>query len=249
MPEIAHPVGWREADSAVFIDYGQAFTPERERQQEIVCELIAGVAPALVVELCCGSGDLAKLLLQRLPELRVRALDGSPRMLATTRETCAAYADRLDLQAFDLAATDWRALQPAPEAICSSLAVHHLDGPQKRQLFQDLFLALCPGGLFVLADLVRPASPAGWRIAADDWDRAVAARSQALYGDERARREFEQRRWNYFRWPDDNGIDHPSRVAEHVLWLAAAGFEAIDLHWLLAGHAILSARKPDANKP
>ena len=244
MPEVARPAGWREADSAVFIDYGLAFTPDRERQQEIVCELIADVAPDLVVELCCGSGELAKLLLERLPAARVRALDGSPRMLAATRETCAAYADRLDLEAFDLAASDWRALRPAPAAICSSLAVHHLDGGQKRQLFQDLYAGLRAGGIFVLADLVRPASPAAWRIAADDWDRAVALRSQALYGDDRARREFENLRWNYFRWPDDNGIDQPSTVALHVQWLAAAGFEAIDLHWLLAGHAILSARKP-----
>ena len=165
-------------------------------------------------------------------------------MLAETGETCAAYADRLHLQPFELAATDWRNLRPRPDAICSSLAVHHLDGDQKRQLFEDLFAALRPGGLFVLADLIRPASAAGWQIAALDWDRAVAARSQALYGDDRAQRKFEELRWNYFRWPADNGIDHPSTVAEHVVWLSAAGFEAVDLHWLLAGHAILSARKP-----
>jgi tRNA (cmo5U34)-methyltransferase len=108
----------------------------------------------------------------------------------------------------------------------------------------NLIAALRPGGLFVLADLIRPASEAGSRIAAEDWDRAVAARSQALYGDDRARRRFEELRWNYFRWPTDNGIDHPSTIAEHVSWLAAAGFEAVDLHWRLAGHAILSARKP-----
>ena len=162
----------------MFIDYGQAFTPDRERQEEIVAELIAAVAPVrLVVELCSGGGDLARLLLDRLPEIRLRALDGSPRMLAAARATCAAYADRLDLQAFDLAAPDWRALQPAPDAICSSLAIHHLDGTAKRQLFEDLFAALRPGGLFVLADLVRPASEAGWQISAEDWDRVVAARS------------------------------------------------------------------------
>jgi tRNA (cmo5U34)-methyltransferase len=237
--------GWREDDSAVFIDYGRAFTPKRERQHEILGDLVTSVAPCrTVVELCCGSGELARLLLERLPDVRLRALDGSPAMLAQTRETCAAYADRMDLQAFDLAAADWRALKPAPDAICSSLAVHHLDGGQKRQLFRDLYAALRPGGIFVLADLMRPAGAAGWPIAALDWDRAVADRSGRIYGDDRALARFEELRWNYFRWPDDNGIDHPSTIAEHFLWLAAAGFEMVDLHWLLAGHAILSARKP-----
>lgn len=235
---------WREDDSALFIDYGRAFTPERERQQAIIGELVASVMPARVVELCCGAGELARLLLERLPVARVLALDGSPTMLAQTRETCAAHADRLELQPFDLAAHGWRALQPAPDAICSSLAVHHLDGAQKQQLFGDLHAALRPGGVFVLADLIRPVSEAGWRIAAEDWDRAVAERSLRLYGDDRAQKKFAELRWNYFWWPDDNTIDHPSSVAEHVAWLEAAGFEAIELHFLLAGHAIFSARKP-----
>ena len=236
--------GWREDNSALFIDYGRAFTPERERQQEIVCELVASVAPRRVVELCCGSGDLLQRLLERLPEMRALALDGSPAMLAKAGESCAAHRDRLEAQLFDLAARDWRRLAPAPDAICSSLAVHHLDGDGKRQLFADLHTALRPGGIFVLADLIRPDSEAGWRIAADDWDHAVALRSSEIYGDDRAQRKFAELRWNLFRWPEDNTIDHPSTVAEHVAWLTAAGFAAIELHWLVAGHAIFSARKP-----
>jgi tRNA (cmo5U34)-methyltransferase len=235
---------WREDDSALFIDYGRAFTPERERQQAIMAELIASVAPCRVVELCCGSGDLLRLLLERLPEVLALALDGSPTMLAKTRETCAAHESRLELQAFDLAARDWWQLRPAPDGICSSLAVHHLDGEGKRQLFGDLHAALRPGGVFVLADLIRPDSDAGWRIAAEDWDRAVAERSLQIYGDDRAERRFAELRWNYFRWPHDNTIDHPSSVVEHFAWFAEAGFGAIELHWLLAGHAIFSARKP-----
>ena len=65
-------------------------------------------------------------------------------------------------------------------------------------------------------------------------------------GDDRAQRAFADLRWNYYRWPDDNTIDHPSSVAEHIAWLEAAGFAAVELHWLQAGHAIFSARKPSA---
>jgi tRNA (cmo5U34)-methyltransferase len=235
---------WREDDSALFIDYGRAFTPERERQQAIIAELVAAVAPSRVVELCCGAGDLLRLLLESLPEVRALALDGSPAMLAQARETCAAHVDRLELRQFDLAARDWRELAPAPDAICSSLAIHHLDGEGKRQLFKDLHTALRPGGVFVLADLIRPQSDAGWRVAAKDWDEAVAVRSVQIYGDDRARRRFSELRWNYYWWPDDNTIDHPSSVAEHIAWLGGAGFAAIELHWLQAGHAIFSARRP-----
>jgi tRNA (cmo5U34)-methyltransferase len=236
--------GWREDDSTLFIDYGGAFTPERERQHAIIAELSASVRPARIVELCCGAGDLLRLLLERLPEARALALDGSPAMLAKTKETCGTHGERLELQSFDLASREWRQLDPAPDAICSSLAVHHLDGDGKQQLFADLHAALRPGCTFVLADLIRPDSDAGWRIAADAWDRAIADRSAKIYGDDRAQRSFAALRWNYFRWPGDNTIDHPSTVAEHLCWLAKAGFTQIELHWLVAGHAIFSARKP-----
>ena len=135
--------------------------------------------------------------------------------------------------------------QPAPDAICSSLAVHHLDGAGKRQLFKDLHAALRPGGIFVLADLIRPDSEAGWRIAAEDWDRAVAERSQQIYGDDRAQRRFAELRWNYCtagRTTTRSII--PPRSPSTSRGLTRPASKPIELHWLLAGHAIFSARKP-----
>jgi tRNA (cmo5U34)-methyltransferase len=245
MPETAPREGWREDPSAVFIGYGRAFTPERERQQEIISVLIADLAPArLVMELCCGSGDLAKLLLERLPRIHLRAFDGSPRMLEKPRRPAlpmaiACICSRFIWPRGTGATCSRRPMRSAPRSRSIIWTAHRSNGcsvifsPSSDQ-----------SGLFVLADLIRPASEASARIAAEDWDHAVAARSQALYGDDRARRRFEELRWNYFRWPTDNGIDHPSTIPEHVSWLAAAGFEVVDLHWLFAGHAILSARKP-----
>jgi hypothetical protein len=55
-----------------------------------------------------------------------------------TRATCGAAADRLTVAAFDLADRGWRAFAEPPHAIVSSLAIHHLDGGEKRALFRDL---------------------------------------------------------------------------------------------------------------
>lgn len=236
---------WREADSATFIDHGAVFTPEREHQHEIIATLIGAIGPgARVVELCCGAGDLAAVVLDHVPDCHVLALDGSPAMLAAARRTCARHGDRLELRRFDLAADDWRNLEPAPDAVYTSLAVHHLEGDGKRRLFGDLCRALRPGGILVLADLMRPTTAAGWRIAAEAWDREVARRSAQIHGDDRAWQRFRELRWNYFRFPDDNGIDHPSSLADQVEGLGAAGFERADVHWMRAGHAIISAQKP-----
>jgi len=236
--------GWGEDDSRSFLDYGRYFVPERERQIGIIGDLIPPPpAGALLVELCSGEGLLSRALLERFPACRMLALDGSAEMRERTRATCGAQTDRLTVAAFDLAARDWRAFAEPPHAVVSSLAIHHLDGGGKRALFRDMAAALARGGVLVIADIVRPPDERGLAVAAAQWDEFVRARALALDGDLRAVAEFQRLKWNYFRDPDGDPIDKPSSLAEQLAWLAEAGFDAVDCHWLLAGHAIFSGRK------
>ncbi|WFP61644.1 class I SAM-dependent methyltransferase [Mesorhizobium sp. WSM4904] len=236
---------WDENHSRSFLDYGRYFVPERERQIDIIADLIPAAPDGLMVELCCGEGLLSRALLERFPDCRVLALDGSERMREQTQKTCSDHGSRLTTAAFDLADRDWRSFSEPPQAIVSSLAIHHLDGRQKRMLFADVAAALRPGGVFVVADIVRPPSAAGLAIAARQWDEAVSSRSLAIDGDLAAFAEFNRLGWNYFRNPDGEPIDKPSSLAEQLAWLAEVGFAAVDCAWLFAGHAIFSGRRPD----
>ncbi|HEY1384807.1 MAG TPA: class I SAM-dependent methyltransferase, partial [Dongiaceae bacterium] len=239
--------GWSEENSASFIAYGRFFNPEREQQFDVigdlVCAALGGESAPFILELCSGAGDLAGYLLSRLPAARYRALDGSPAMLAETARQCAPYRDRLMTAQFNLGSEAWRAMEERPNAVVSSLAVHHLDGAGKRKLFRDLHGLLAPGGVFVLADIMRPTSPSGFAVAAEAYERAVAERSLRERGDLSMLEKLRELRWNYFRYPDDNPIDRPSTIAEHLIWLAEAGFRGADVHWALAGHVIVSGTK------
>ena len=46
------------------------------------------------------------------------------------------------------------------DLVVSVLAVHHLDGPRKAELFKRVAAALSPGGRVVLGDVVVPGDPA-----------------------------------------------------------------------------------------
>jgi len=238
---------WSEENSASFISYGRFFNPERERQFDVIGDLVAAAvgneSRPLLLELCCGAGDLAAYLLGRFPAARYLALDGSPAMLAETARQCAAFPGRLAAQQFDLGAAGWRQMREQPHAIVSSLAIHHLDGAGKRALFRDLHGLLAAGGAFVLADIMRPSSPTGFAVAADAYERAVAERSLKERGDLSMLEKLRELRWNYFRYPDDDSIDQPSTVAEHLTWMEEAGFSGVDIHWAVAGHAIVSGVK------
>lgn len=233
---------WGEDASQAFIDYGCYFVPERESQIGIICDLIPAIeSPFQILELCCGEGLLAGAILERYPNATVVGYDGSPEMLLQAQKNLAGYEERFVTRHFDLFENEWRKLDWKPQAVVSSLALHHLDGPQKTALYQDIYNLLTPGGAFIIADIIKPANKAALEIAAKRWDTAVQQRALAIDGHESAYDYFVENGWNYYRYPDP--IDKPSSLLDQMNWLAQAGFIEVDAFWLQAGHAIFGGWK------
>lgn len=230
-------LGWGEDDSRAFLAHGAAFVPDREAQIRTLCALIPDPrTPFDVLDLGCGEGLLSEAILESFPGATVHAFDGSPAMLEKARERLTPFRRRALAQPFDLASSDWRFPPFAAHAVVASLVIHHLDAEGKRQLFRDVHAILAPGGAFLIADLVEPASAVGHKYAADAWDSAVRQRSLALAGDLSAYERFAEEAWNYFRHPDP--ADTPSTLVEQLDWLREAGFQRADVFWMKAGHAI-----------
>ncbi|MHC1479356.1 class I SAM-dependent methyltransferase [Frateuria aurantia] len=234
---------WDGADSQVFIRYGDYFVPERKLQFDIVTELLSDLPDGKVLDLCCGDGHLAEHYLERHPSRKLTLMDGSPLMLQHARERLRRFEHRLDEMLVQLESHPWRSAARYA-GVMSSLAIHHLDGPGKRQIFKDILAMLKPGGAFVFTDLMEPASSSARALAAKQWDAAVATASQRGLGSNEALEAFSARGWNYYRGAMHGSSDAPSTVYEQLQWLNEAGFKGVDLVWMHAGHAILSGRKP-----
>jgi tRNA (cmo5U34)-methyltransferase len=233
-------VAWSGAESKTYRDLSRYAVPERERQVAIITTLVrAAQAEGDVLDLCCGEGLLTEALLRALPETTVHAYDGSKSMLAATRHRAGA-PDHLATRRIDLAATGWRRFERPLRAVVSSLAIHHLDDAGKRLLFADLHAALALGGVFVLADVIRPAAAVGHAIAAELWDEEVRRQALALDGTLDGFDAFDRADWNHFRHAELDPIDRPSTLVEQLEWLRAVGFAEVDLHWMTAGQVIVS---------
>ena len=247
---MAQTVSWQESDSQDFIDYGRYFVPQREYQLQTIADLIPPPdGPARMLELSCGEGLLAGLLLTRFPDATLHGYDLSSAMLSQAQNRLARFGDRFVPRQFDLGETEWRTAEPTFHAVVSSLTIHHLDGPDKLRLFLDVCQMLQPGGVLVIADLIAPTRELGTAVAAKAWDEAVRQRSQQLDGNDEALTQFERLKWNLYRYPEDpdTAIDKPSSLLDQLKWLEQAGFTAVDLHWALAGHVIYSAVRPANN--
>jgi tRNA (cmo5U34)-methyltransferase len=125
--------------------------PGYRRLQDAVA---AGARPAeRVLELGTGTGETARRVLARIPGAAWVGVDASEAMLAHARRV---------LPDADLRVS--RLEDPLPAGpfglVVSALAVHHLDGPGKADLFARVAERLAPGGRFVLGDVVVPEDPA-----------------------------------------------------------------------------------------
>ena len=98
-----------------------------------------------VIDAGCGTGRLTELLLERLPDGHVLALDQSTNMLEQAKAHLSPqFGDRVTFQQADLANLE---LDQAVDAIFSTATFHWItDHPR---LFAGLFHALKPGGWLV----------------------------------------------------------------------------------------------------
>jgi tRNA (cmo5U34)-methyltransferase len=125
--------------------------PGYEELQEAVVVASAATDAGGVLELGTGTGETALRVLAKHPGARWVGIDASEPMLARARERLPDADLRLQ-----------RLQDPLPagpfDLVVSVLAVHHLDGEGKRDLFARVAGVLRPGGRFLLGDVVVPAA-------------------------------------------------------------------------------------------
>lgn len=128
--------------------------PDYELLQAALVEATRQGPAHRLLELGTGSGETALRVLAAHPQANLVGFDASEPMLAAAR-------DRLDPDRVELHAG--RLEDPLPagpfDLVFSALAVHHLDGPGKADLFTRVQAVVAPGGRFALADLVVPPRP------------------------------------------------------------------------------------------
>jgi tRNA (cmo5U34)-methyltransferase len=126
--------------------------PDYERLQDEVA-LATGEGAGRLLELGTGTGETARRVLERHPSAALVGVDASSEMLERAAEvlpTASLLVKRLE-----------DTLPDGPfDVVFSCLAVHHLDGPGKADLFTRARDVLVSGGRLVVGDVVVPEDPA-----------------------------------------------------------------------------------------
>lgn len=108
-----------------------------------------------VLDLGAGSGLFSKFVYEQNTGLQFILADLSAGMLDVARQRFAGLSN-FNFMEFDFAADT---ITGKYDIIISALAIHHLADAEKERLYNKVYAALNPGGLFINADQVEGRSP------------------------------------------------------------------------------------------
>ncbi|MEA3207323.1 MAG: tRNA (cmo5U34)-methyltransferase [Chthoniobacter sp.] len=227
---MAHSVeGHLKLQVAEYDDLILKLVPAYPAMRRVQLDLLALSVPTeggLILDLGGGTGALAAAVAERFPGATVQIWDTDPEMLATARDRCARWGDRV--RYVERSFTD-----PLPpcDAIAACIALHHVkDLAIKGGIYRNILAALRPGGIFVNADAAVPETPILRDCALRLWAESMKPHGIA-----------EREAYDHFAsWAHEDY--YPPLMVELRL-LAEAGFAEPECFWREAAAAVFGAVK------
>lgn len=155
---------WQSAEVAQdFLEGMRGAIPQAAEQIDIMLRLIKAARPNLTnfLDIGCGDGILARAIFSQYPSAHGVLLDFSAPMIDAAKAKVTEGDTRFLVQ--DYGAPEWVASvkQDAPfDAIVSGYSIHHQPDERKRELYQEIYDLLKPGGTFINIEHVAP--PSSW---------------------------------------------------------------------------------------
>ena len=236
---------WKgEALVRTYLEGIRGAIPLAREQIDLMLRLIEGAALSVerIADLGCGSGVLARAILDAYPRASATLVDFSEPMLREARTQMQPYAGRCIIAQADLSDPAWAHVlgsEATFDVIVSGYAIHHLTDVRKRALYQEIFDRLRPGGVFINIDHV--ASPSGWLE--ENFDELLIDSFHAYQQAAGLAKTREEVAAEYVHREDKQGNLH-APVEDQCNWLRACGFQDVDCYFKVLELAVFGGRAP-----
>ncbi|ENH96037.1 hypothetical protein J416_12959 [Gracilibacillus halophilus YIM-C55.5] len=176
-------------------------------------------SPRTVIDVGCGNGFLAEILLQMYPRASAILIDHSEPMIDAAKEHMRQYKDRCEFLLADFShGLKQVSTIDSVDCIVSGFAIHHLPDEQKQRVYQQIYDLLADGGVFINIEHVASATPQ-----VEALHDQLFIHHLSTYNN----RHYEDVEQEYHERPDkeDNILQ---RVDIQVDWLRDIGFQHAD---------------------
>ncbi len=178
-----------------------------------------------VIDLGCGTGNIARAVLEKYPRASVLCFDLSEKMIELARAKLKNYKN-VEYRIGDI--RDFRF--PAKlDAVISSLVLHHVQGEGKLRLFRRIYNSLAKGGVFYNADIIQGSSRKLQDVYREKWINFM--RKQCTPAE--IRRTLKNHRRE----------DRPAVLMKELAELSRAGFRELDVVYKWYGFSVYGGVK------
>ena len=156
---------WQSASvSTDFLEGMRGAIPLAAEQLAVMVRVIQEARPNLdnFLDIGCGDGVLGQAVLAHYPDAHGILLDFSKPMIEAAQHKLAARKENLTFVVQDYGVPSWLEavkLYAPFDVIVSGYSIHHQPDDRKRELYQEIFDLLKPGGIFLNLEHVAPGSP------------------------------------------------------------------------------------------
>lgn len=216
---------WQRQDvTQYYLEQIRGGIPFGAEQAKIMLQVINYFIPnpKRIIDLGCGNGFLAEILLKTYPDASALLIDHSEPMVQAAREHMSEYGNRCEIIHGDFShSIQEYAKSNSVDCIVSGFAIHHLTHEKKKKLYRDIYNLLSDGGVFINIEHVASATFEIGKL-----NDELFIDYLALYNN-RNRDEVAK---EYYNRPDkdDNIL---KRVDIQVNWLREVGFNHADCYF------------------
>ena len=216
---------WQRQDvTQHYLEQVRAGIPFGAEQVKLMLQVVNHFMPhpKKIIDLGCGNGFLAEILLKSYPKASAILLDHSEPMIEHARIHMEAYKERCEIIHNDFSHSIGQYAEPGTvDCIVSGYAIHHLPHAKKKELYQEIYKLLAPGGIFINVEHTASATPEIEKLHDELFIDHLATHNK---------KERQQVAEEYYNRPDkeDNILE---RVDIQVNWLREIGFKHADCYF------------------
>jgi len=198
------------------------------------------------IDLGCGDGILGATILGEYPSARGVLADFSEPMLDQAREQLKGFSEQLVFENLDYGDKAWVNMMKAYgpfNAIVSGYSIHHQPDVRKREVYQEIYSLLEPGGWFINIEHIA----ARTQLVTDLFNNHII---DHWYEQEKAKGGTKTR-----EEVADTFMNRPDKDANILLsvdtqcdWLSEIGYEDVDCYFRVYELAVFGGRRPEAVK-
>jgi SAM-dependent methyltransferase len=234
---------WQQEELAkLFLEGVRGAIPLATVQMDMLLRIVRKTLPRIdrLLDLGCGDGILGRAVLTEYPDAAGVFLDFSEPMIEAACQEAAEQGGRATFIVQDFGAKDWTTVVVAPfDLVVSGFAIHHQPDERKRELYQEVFDLLKPGGLFLNQEHV--ASKSAW--AGQVFDELFVDSLWSHHQKQGGTKTREVIANEYYYRPDkEANILAPLDV--QCRWLEEIGFVDVDCFFKLFESALFGGRRP-----